>query len=135
ADVETAIAEWKVRRLREDDVSKTFRKAKFDHESRDVDPDHADPALLARNRIPARPDANLEDLLAVELVHEDREQPGDRPRREAPRLVVNRRDAVEREAARHRAEHRSPREKGFRIRSEWVASAFVFSGIGRGVSQ
>src|SRR5207247_10473098 len=94
--------------FREYDVSKSFREAKFDHEARDVDPDHADPALLERNGVPARPDANLEDPLAVELVHEDREQPGHRPRREAPRLVVNRRNAVEREVARHRAEHRSP---------------------------
>src|SRR5207244_12595575 len=29
----------------------------------------------------------------------------------------------------------SPREKGFRTRSELVASALVFSGIGHGVSQ
>src|SRR5256714_3928785 len=134
-DVEGAWGEWKVRAFREDDVSKSLRDAKFDHGSRDVDPDHADPALLERNGIPTRPDADLEDPLAVELVHEDREQPGHRPRCEAPRLVVNRRNTVEREAARHRAEHRSPTEKGFRTRSELVASAFVFSGNGRGLSQ
>src|SRR5947209_19539390 len=117
-DIERARDEWKVRAFPEDDVSKAFREAKFDHESRDVDPDHADPALLERNGVPARPDANLEDPLAVELVHEDREPPGHRPRREAPRLVVYRRNAVEREAARHRAEQRSPRERGSRTRAE-----------------
>src|SRR5438105_1154289 len=69
-DVEGAWGERKVRAFREDDVSKSLREAKFDHGSRDVDSDHADPALLERNRIPARPDADLEDPLAVELVHD-----------------------------------------------------------------
>src|SRR5467141_3849597 len=102
-----------MRAFGEDDVSQPLGEAEFDHESRDVHPDHTNPALLERNRVPAGPDADFEDPLAVELVHEDRKDPGHRPGCKAPCFVVDRGNAVEREAARHHAEHRTSKESDF----------------------
>src|SRR5206468_554083 len=58
-----------------------------------------------------RADPDLEDPFPVELVHEDREHARHRTRRKAPRFVVNRRDAVEGQSARHRISHGERMEK------------------------
>src|SRR6266566_218093 len=100
-DVERPRGEGKPDRVREDDVPQAFREAQLDHRVGDVDADDVDAALLERHRKPAGPHADLQDALATELIDEDAEDPRQDPRRQAPRLIVDRGDAVEREAVRH----------------------------------
>ena len=104
-DIERSRHEGKARRLREDDIPQTFCEAELDHLTRDVHADYANSTFLKRHGVAARADPDLEHPFPLELVHEDREDASHRPGREATRLVINRRDAVEGQAARHRVSH------------------------------
>src|SRR5207245_8883871 len=74
----------------------------FDHPAGDVAADDGNSALLERHRESARAHPDLQDLLSLELIHEDREEARHRPRGQAAGFVVDGRDAIERQPARHR---------------------------------
>src|SRR5439155_3920102 len=78
------------------------REAEFDHQAGDVDSDDGNSALLERHRESARAYPDLQDLLSLELIHEDREEARHRPRGQAAGFVVDGRDAIERQPAGHR---------------------------------
>src|SRR5256712_7943846 len=101
-DVERSRGEGQPSRIGEDAVPEAFREAEFDRPARDVDPDNGDPALLERHRESARAYPDLQDLLSLELIHADREEARHRPRGQAAGLVLDGRDAIERQPARHR---------------------------------
>src|SRR5436309_12612073 len=111
ADIERSGREWKSCRVREDDIPQAFCKTELYHLARDVHADDANATLLERHGVATRADPDLEDPFPVELVHEDREHARHRTRRKAPRFVVNRRDAVEGQSARHRISHGERMEK------------------------
>src|SRR6266571_6283300 len=110
-DIERFGHEWKSCRVREDDISQALCETELDHLARDVHAHNANSTFLKRHGVAARADPDLEHPLPLKLVHEDREDAGHRSGCEAARLVVNRRDAVKGQSARHRISHGGRMEK------------------------
>src|SRR5207247_9210239 len=104
-DIERSGDEWKSCRVREDNIPQTFCETELDHLPRDVDADDANATLLKWHGVATRADPDLKDPFSAKLVHEDREDAGHRAGCESACLVVDGRDAVEGQSARHRISH------------------------------